>query len=107
MDSGTFSALGDVLVSMGRHADAIANFQKALALYPESTVALFKYADACIAIQRYDAAMQALQKVISLSPAETTHAYKMLAKVYEATNQPKLAEEASWKASVGPVQLIR
>jgi tetratricopeptide (TPR) repeat protein len=107
MDAGAYSALGDVLVKWGKYTEAIANYQKALDLYPESTVALFKYAEACMAVQHFDEAIQALQKVISVSPAETASAYKMLAKVYEATNQPKLAEEATWKATVGPVQLIR
>jgi len=107
LDSAAYAGLGDVFFTRGQYTKAIENYKKSLACYPESTVALFKFADACIADQRYDEAIQALQTVLALSPAESSRAYRQLAKVYESKNLPDLAAEANRKASFGPVHLFR
>ncbi|MEW5974803.1 MAG: tetratricopeptide repeat protein [Acidobacteriota bacterium] len=108
MDAGAYSALGDVLRARGMNAEAIQNYEKALALYPESTVALFKYAEACLADRRYEQAIRALKSVLNLRPSESARAYRTLAKVYRAQNFPQLAEEAERKASApAQVQLYR
>jgi tetratricopeptide (TPR) repeat protein len=108
MDAGAYAALADVLSVRGRYSEAIWNYEKALALYPASTVALFSYAEACLADHRYDTAINALQRVLALSPEESPRAYLELARVHEAQNLPELATEVKRKVRVGTtVQLFR
>ena len=108
MDAGAYAGLGDTLHGRGRLAEAIRNYEHSLMLYPASTVALFKYAEACTTSRHYDKALQALQMVVKLSPGESARAYEQLAKVYLAQNLPELAAEANRKASSAiQVQLFR
>jgi len=60
--------LGDVLFKEKRYSEAIGNYERALAVYPVSTIALFSYAEACLAAHRYDDSVPALKKVLALSP---------------------------------------
>ena len=107
-DAGAYAGLGDVQLKRGLHSEAINNYRKALEIYPASTVALFSYAEASLFVQRYDEAIVALQRILSLSQAESPRAYRLLANAYRAKNLPELAAEAEREASrpVG-VQLFR
>ena len=107
-DSGAYAGLGDVLFKEQRYSEAIGNYEKALALYPNSTVALFAYAEACLADHRYDDSIQALNRILELSPGDSQRAYRQMARVYLAKNLPELAAEAERKASSAvEVQLFR
>jgi tetratricopeptide (TPR) repeat protein len=97
MDAGAYAALADALSARGRYSDAIRNYERALALYPASTVALFSYAEACLADHRYDEAIRALQRILALESAESARAYDELARVYQAQNLPELAAEVKRK----------
>jgi tetratricopeptide (TPR) repeat protein len=100
--------LGDVQAQEGRYADAIDSYRRSLAIYPNSTIALFSLAEACLMLQHYDEAIVALQRILTLNQAEGPRAYRLLANAYRAKKLPDLAVEAERRAAtpVG-VQLYR
>jgi tetratricopeptide (TPR) repeat protein len=60
--------LGNALAAAGRADAALPQYEKALALDPDSVEVLFNLANTLAALQRFDAATAAYEKVIALRP---------------------------------------
>lgn len=69
--------LANVLMHLGRHQDALAAFDKAIAIRPDLVDALYNRANVLKSVQRYDDALAGYERAITLQP---DHAQAFLAR---------------------------
>jgi tetratricopeptide (TPR) repeat protein len=90
--------LGELYLYKSRIPEAIAEFQKELAINPGHAQTYYKLADAYSRIQKYDDAERLLQRSIWLD-ATSTGPYILMGKVLEKKGEPELAVRALQRAA--------
>ena len=89
--------LGELYLYKSRIDEAIAQFEKELAVNPAHAATLYKLADAYSRIQKFDDAERLLQRSIWLD-ATSTGPYILMGKVLEKKGEPILAARALQRA---------
>ena len=89
--------LGELYLYKSRIDEAIAEFQKELAINPAHAATLYKLADAYSRIQKFDDAERLLQRSIWLD-ATSTGPYILMGKVLQKKGEPVLAARALQRA---------
>ncbi len=89
--------LGELYLYKSRIDEAIAEFQKELAINPAHAATLYKLADAYSRVQKFDDAERLLQRSIWLD-ATSTGPYILMGKVLQKKGEPVLAARALQRA---------
>ena len=90
--------LGELYMYKSRAPEAIAEFQKELAINPANAAGYYKLADAYSRVQKYDEAERLLQRSIWLD-ATTTGPYILMGKVLEKKGEFELSLRALQRAA--------
>jgi tetratricopeptide (TPR) repeat protein len=85
--------LGELYIFKSRIPDAIAEFEKELAINPGNAAAYYKLADAYSRVQKFDDAERLLQRSIWLD-SSSTGPYILMGKVLAKKGEPELAARA-------------
>ena len=84
--TSAFDTLGSAYSNLKQYDDAIASYQKAIALDPDDTTAYYNIGITYQALKRYDDAIASYQKAIVLDP-DYAMAYNNLGNTYKALKQ--------------------
>ncbi len=82
--------LGEIAWQMGNPTDAITQWQAAIAAAPQHVASLHALADACASVGRFDAALDAVDRVLALRPGDARAG--ALATLLRAGREPVAAE---------------
>ena len=93
-----FALLGELYTYKSRIPEAIAEFQKELAINPANAATYYKLADAYSRVQKYDDAQRLLQRSIWLD-ATSTGPFILMGKVLEKKGEFELAVRALQRAA--------
>lgn len=96
---------GQILLERGRNDDALADFERALALQPEHPAALEGQGRALLALGRPEAAIEPLRRALELDPG-ASRIYTLLGNAFRASGKPDAARQAFALAGDGEPLLL-